>query len=140
MEPTELFHMAYLNGGAWAARTASDSAHFFGLMGHAMKCVLGHHAKRDSALKRNGGVRPLPLLENVESSTRASRADAVAVNEAMRALRLHDPACEEAIRLHVVRGQTLAQTADELGVNIHRLRTNVEYGRAWLGRRLAGER
>jgi len=138
IRPTDLFHSAYARGGGWATETAEDSGHFIRLMSHLMRKSLAVEARADHALKRNAGKRPAPLLFPEEDTKTRSREDTAAVTEALRALQHHDAGCEQAVRLHVVRGHTLRQTADDLGVTIHRVRVDVEYGLAWLNRRLSG--
>lgn len=131
---TELVNMACVRLLGRDQPCVEDRAHFFFLLGRAMHDVFVEEARRHATVKRGHGRRREMLVELADqSSTRIAATD---LRDGMDALRATDPDAARAVELHQLAGRSLRETAELMGVTLHRVRQHVEYGMAWLRERL----
>ncbi len=114
---------------------AEDRAHFYFLVGRAMRHTIAEEARRASAIKR-GGDRDREPLHDVPDSNASRALRESELNEGLDSLRKADPACADAIAHHYLGGRTLRQTAEVMGISLHTVRQHLAYGTAWLRARM----
>jgi RNA polymerase sigma factor (TIGR02999 family) len=132
LQATALVHEVWLrvvgddNPPIWKNRS-----HFFAVAAEAMRRVLVENARRKSAEKRGGGVRPLDLHD--VSIAEETRSDVLlAVDEALERLAARDPLAAQLIKLRFFVGMPNAQAAETLGVPERTAKRTWTYARAWL--------
>ncbi|MBM4112342.1 MAG: hypothetical protein FJ253_03050 [Phycisphaerae bacterium] len=124
------------------ALDAQNRRHLFMLLGRAMHDVLVEEARRNGSIKRGGDRRPVPLTAELPRDAPDEPVTANELEELCRALDELagvDPDAAEVIRLRFYCGRTLDETAELMESTLAGVRTNWEYGRAWLAERLGGE-
>ncbi|HRJ50432.1 MAG: hypothetical protein KF787_13340 [Phycisphaeraceae bacterium] len=117
--------------------SAEDRRHFFFLLGRAMKDVLAEQVRHDTAIKRGGDFKRVPLDPRVMG--REDRLqDRLEVHEAIEKFRGIDPEGALVAELRCVHEQSLEATAEALGMTVPVVRRHWQYARAWLKNHLGG--
>ena len=111
---------------------AEDRAHFFFLLGRAMRDTIVEEARRAGAAKRGGGVAPVPLLEIAHEDGRTESVNVVDLRDALEKLRERDPECARVLEYRFFVGRTLRETAEIMSISLHSARQHTAYGTAWL--------
>lgn len=138
LQATALVHEAYcrLVGGqtiAWDSR-----AHFYAAAAEAMRRILIEHARRVGAKKR-GGARKADAREIASVADLAHEetvCDALAIDEAIEALRKEDPRAASVVHLRFYTGLSIDETAAALGIAPSTVDREWRYARSWLLRHL----
>ncbi|MFN0135471.1 MAG: ECF-type sigma factor [Phycisphaerae bacterium] len=134
IQATALVHEAYLRlvnrELGWA-----DRAHFYAAAAEAMRHVLIDYARRAGAKKR-GGDRRREIASVVDLASDDSVAEALEIDEAIEALRQHDPRAASVVHLRFYTGLSIDQTAAALNVAPATVDREWRYARAWLLRYL----
>ncbi|MBL8880630.1 MAG: sigma-70 family RNA polymerase sigma factor [Phycisphaerales bacterium] len=134
IQATALVHEAYLRlvgrELAWA-----DRAHFYAAAAEAMRHVLIDYARRAGAKKRGGGLRR-EISNVVDLASDESISEAIEIDDAIEALRQHDPRAASVVHLRFYTGLSIDQTASALGLAPATVDREWRYARAWLHRRL----
>ncbi len=135
LQATALVHEAYLRlvgrEVAW-----SDRAHFYAAAAQAMRCVLIDHARKVKTKKRGGSKRRREIASVVDLASGDSIEEALAIDDAIEALREHDERAASVVHLRFYTGLSVAQTAKALGVAPATVDREWRYARAWLHRAL----
>ncbi|MEL6616175.1 MAG: ECF-type sigma factor, partial [Bacteroidota bacterium] len=114
----------------------ADRRHFFRIAARAMREVLADHARAQSAQKRGGPSRDLPLHEAVVA--RAGPPERIlALNEALERLRSRDARQADIVDLRYFVGLTIPETADLLDLSPATVKRDWTAARAWLQMTLA---
>src|SRR5262249_47974354 len=116
LEATALVHEAYQRlvhtpHGRW-----QDRAHFFAVCAQLMRRILVDHARSSQYLKRGGGIRLVPLEEDLAATPPRTR-DLVALDEALTALAAIDPRKGRVVELRFFGGLTMDETAAVLKIS-----------------------
>ena len=136
LSTTALVHESYLKLIRSEGLTVQDRAHFLALAAHAMRLVLVSYARSHGAEKRGGGVRPLPLDEELLlSHERAEQL--LALDEALARLAQLNERLSRTVELRFFGGLTVEETAEALGVVPSTVKLDWQKARAWLYRELA---
>lgn len=136
LQATALVHEAYLRlVGDNEKLGWSSRAHFYAAAAEAMRHVLIDHARRVGAKKRGGG-RARRVASVADLADEASLADALAIDEAIEALRATDPRAASVIQLRFFAGLSIDDTAAALDLAPSTVDREWRYARAWLSRRL----
>jgi RNA polymerase sigma factor (TIGR02999 family) len=140
LQPTALVHEAYLRlvGGDRALRW-DGRGHFFAAAAEAMRRILVENARRKKRLRHCGALQRVELAEDV-LAVEGPPEDVLAVDEALEQLAAADPATAELVKLVYFAGLTMEQAAETLGIAPRTAYRNWAYARAWLFRRLHGEK
>lgn len=133
--PTELVSEAYLRLGGVEVQQWTDRVHFFSIAARTMRQVLVDHARRRSAAKRGGGVRPVTLDEVSAVSTEPH--DLLALDAALRALAEEDERKARVVELHYFGGLSQAEIATALEVHVNTVASDLRFAQAWLQRAMA---
>lgn len=135
LQATALVHEAYVRlvgrDVAW-----TDRAHFYAAAAQAMRCILIDHARKAKSRKRGGGERRREIASVVDLASGESIDEALAIDDAIEALRRHDARAASVVHLRFYTGLSIAQTAEALGVAPATVDREWRYARAWLHRAL----
>ncbi|MEM1054565.1 MAG: sigma-70 family RNA polymerase sigma factor [Bacteroidota bacterium] len=113
-----------------------DRQHFFRIAARAMREVLADHARAQTAQKRGGGSRPLPLHEAIVA--RAGPPERIlALSEALDRLRMRDARQADIVDLRYFVGLTIPETAEVLDLSPATVKRDWTVARAWLQAALA---
>lgn len=129
-----LVHEAYLRLVEIDRVQWTDRAHFLAVAARVMRRVLIDHAKRRSAAKRGGGVRPGTLREELIAGD-ADIDTLIELDDALRKLDAEHPRQARALELHYFGGLTQEETAAALGTSQPTVARDLRFGRAWLASR-----
>jgi RNA polymerase sigma factor (TIGR02999 family) len=134
LEPTELAHELFLRL-IGADTNWQDRRHFYGVVSVAMRRILVDAARARSSEKRGGGGVHVTLSAADEAGSEDS--DALALDEALQALReLDDRKCE-IVELNYLIGLKREEIADVLEISVPTIDRELRFARAWLKQRLA---
>jgi len=135
LQATALVHEAYLRlvgdgDVGWDSR-----AHFYAAAAEAMRRILIEHARRVGAKKRGGGwKRDIASVADLASDE--SIAHALDIDDAIEALRGHDPRAASVAQLRFYTGLSIDETAAALNIAPSSVDRDWCYARAWLLRYL----
>lgn len=135
LQTTELVHEAYLKLCDADRLSPTDRAHFFALSARVMRQILVDRFRRQSAKKRGGPLRALPLHEG--SASIDGRGDALlAIDEAMTNLSRLNERTGRVVELKFFGGMSELEIAEVLGISVRTVNTEWRKARAWLSREL----
>jgi RNA polymerase sigma factor (TIGR02999 family) len=137
LNTTALVHEAYERLAKNAGLILADRAHFFRVAGRAMRAVLVDYARAQSAAKRGGRARPLPLDAVADLADAGVRIDEVlAVNDALHQLEAFDERLAQVAECRYFAGLSVEETAGALGISEATVKRDWAVARAWLHRAL----
>ena len=134
LETTALVHEAYLRLLGQEAVEWQNRAHFFGVAGKAMRCVLVDHARARAAAKRGGAARQVTLAG---AAAEEPAVDVLALHEALTMLAEVDSGLASLVELRYFAGLGIEETAEVLGVSPATVKRQWQVARAWLKRELS---
>lgn len=134
LQPTELAHELFLrligNDTDW-----QDRRHFYAVVSVAMRRILVDTARARSSDKRGGGEVHVTLSAAGEASSQDS--DALALDEALEALRAVDGRKCEIVELNYLLGLKREEIAEVMEISVPTIDRELRFARAWLKQRLA---
>jgi RNA polymerase sigma-70 factor (ECF subfamily) len=139
LEPTALVHEAFLKLIDQTSPAYSGRAHFFAVAATAMRHILIDHARADQAAKRGGGWTRISLHDDVSPSA-GSIVDVIALDDALKTLAELDDRQAKIVELRFFGGLTVDEVGEVLGISRSTVEEDWRMARAWLSRRLSGER
>lgn len=128
-----LVHETYLRlidqpKGSWQER-----AYFFGMVSRIMRQIIVDYARMIYAKKRKGGVRHVPLDNEIEASSLVRHAEtALLINTALERLAELDGRLVGVVECRYFAGFTEQETANALGVSIRTVQRDWRRAKAWL--------
>jgi RNA polymerase sigma factor (TIGR02999 family) len=135
LDATALVHEAYLKlGGEQSFATKSA---FMRAAAEAMRRVLVDHARAKRADKRGGDRNRIDLTD---AAGPIDDSNLIALDEALVEFARVDPEAAELVQLRYFTGLTIPQAAEALGISARTADRTWVYARAWLFRRVSGER
>ena len=132
IDPTALVHEAYLRLVGDTDPAFHNRAHFLGVASRVMRQILVDRARARNADKRQGGIR-VPLDEQVVF-TGERAAIVVALDDALVDLEKQDPEKSRLLELKYFGGMTAEESAELLGVPLHKVNRQIRLAQAWLRR------
>lgn len=132
---TALVHEAYLRLVGDRRVPWKNRAHFYAAAAEAMRRILLDHAKARGRQKRGGGRRRV-ALSVADIAETWNLEEIVSLDDALRRLAERDPAIGEVVRLRLLAGLGVDDTAEALGVSAATVKRRWEFGRTWLYREL----
>jgi len=132
IDPTALVHEAYLRLVGDTDPEFHNRSHFLGVASRVMRQILVDRARARNADKRQGGVR-VPLDEQVVF-TGERAAMVVALDDALVDLEKQDPEKSHLLELKYFGGMTAEESAELLGVPLHKVNRQIRLAQAWLRR------
>jgi RNA polymerase sigma-70 factor (ECF subfamily) len=139
LEPTALVHEAFLKLIDQTSSEFTGRAHFFAVAATAMRHILIDHARAQQAEKRGGGWTRISLHDDVSPSD-GSIVDVIALDDALRTLAELDERQAKIVELRFFGGLTVDEVGEVLSVSRSTVEEDWRMARAWLSRRLSGER
>jgi RNA polymerase sigma factor (TIGR02999 family) len=137
LQTTILVQEAYLRlAGHDGSVVPADRRQFFAAAARTMREFLVDCARKRATLKR-GGDRTRGALQEVAADLARDPAEVLALNEALDALREHDPRKADIVEVRYIIGLTIEETAKVLGVSPRTVSLEWQVARAWLHRELA---
>jgi RNA polymerase sigma factor (TIGR02999 family) len=134
LQPTELAHELFIRligtDTNW-----QDRRHFYGVVSVAMRRILVDTARARASDKRGGGELHVTLSAADQAGDENS--DAIALEEALEALRAIDGRKCEIIELNYLLGLKREEIADVLEISVPTIDRELRFARAWLKQRLA---
>ncbi len=133
LQPTALVHEAYMRLIGQDQPDYQSRAHFYGVAAQVMRQILVDHARRRTAAKRGGGVRPVSIDQ--VAGLVEERADViVALDEALKTLEQHDAGKAKLIEMRFFGGLTAEESASVVGIPVQTVRRHLRVAQAWLQR------
>ncbi|HEX4952675.1 MAG TPA: sigma-70 family RNA polymerase sigma factor [Thermoanaerobaculia bacterium] len=139
LETHDLIHEAFLRLVDQRQVDWRNRAHFFAIAAQMMRRILVDHARRRGYRKHGGGLRQL-ALDEVPDPAAQRDMDLVALDEALAELAQVDGELAKVVDLRFFGGLEHTEIAAALGVSNPTVRRRWRVAKAWLYRRLAGER
>lgn len=144
LDTTGLVHEAYLKLVSGAGADVESRAHFFALAVRAMRHILCNYARSRRALKRGGGLKPLPLAEGAALAAQAEPASEaadrlLALDAALKRLDQVDPRRSRVVECRFFGGLTVEETAMVIGVSTRTVKRDWAVAQAWLHREMTAE-
>jgi RNA polymerase sigma factor (TIGR02999 family) len=142
LNATALVHEAYLRLIDQSAPPWQSRAHFLAVASTAMRQILINYAKRQSASKRGGGARPIPLheieaaLKQADDPAEARDVALVALDGSLRRLESLDERQSRIVECRFFGGMTIQDTAEALGISPATVKRSWATAQAWLYRDL----
>jgi RNA polymerase sigma-70 factor (ECF subfamily) len=139
LDATALVHEAYLKlvDQTWAS--AESRGYFFGAAARAMRQILVDHARQRMRLKRGGKQRPITLEEHHLVADEFAVA-LVDMDDALRSLAGIDPRAARVVECRFFGGLSVEETAEVLGISVRTVKRDWILAKAWLYRKLQGEK
>jgi RNA polymerase sigma factor (TIGR02999 family) len=129
---TELVHELYLRMGAEEGKRFGDPAQFFAYAAQAMRHLMIDAARSRMRLKAGGDQVRVSMTDPVVGAVEIDPAQAVGLDDGLRALALEDARAARVVELHFFAGLELEQVADLLGVARRTVARDWRYARAFL--------
>ncbi len=131
LQATALVHEAYARLVGDQNLAWDNRAHFYGAAAEAMRRILIEHARRVGAKKRGGG-RTREIASVADLAHEETVSNALAIDEAIEALRQEDPRAASVVHLRFYTGLSIDETAAALGVAPSTVDREWRYARSWL--------
>lgn len=138
LQPTALVHELYLRLNDRRTVVWNDRSHFFGFAARTMRRILVDHARLKNAKKRAGGVRQVPLDDDLALAADPG-LDVVALDAALDRLAELDARQARVVELRFFVGLSMAEIARVLDVSPATVGRDWASARAWLFRELSAE-
>jgi RNA polymerase sigma factor (TIGR02999 family) len=135
LDATALVHEAYLKLGG--EQSFAGKSAFMRAAGNAMRRVLVDHARAKRAAKRGGNWNRVELAD---TPVPMDDSNVLALDEALAEFAAVDPEGAELVQLRYFTGLTIPQAAEALGISARTADRTWAYARAWLLRRISGEK
>jgi RNA polymerase sigma factor (TIGR02999 family) len=117
----------------------SDRQHFYAFAAMMMRRILTDYARQSLSLKRpTGQAERVPLHDEI-AWVNAAGKDMLDLDRALAELEKIDPRKARVVELRYFLGCTNQQTAEVLGVVRATVDRDLQFAKAWLGRRLLGD-
>ena len=114
----------------------SDRRHFYGIAARSMRQILVDYARRRSAIKRGGGVRPVSLTQ-VQVGVPGQADLLLAINDALDRLSSLNERLTRVFECRYFAGLTAQETAEVLDMPLRTVQRDWTKSKAWLRRQLA---
>ncbi|MFC4820279.1 ECF-type sigma factor [Dokdonella ginsengisoli] len=135
LQPTELANELFLRlidaDVAW-----QDRRHFYGVVSVAMRRILVDAARARGSERRGGGEVHV-TLSAAENAAGGDSGEALALEEALDALRAIDARKCEIVELNYLLGLKREEIAEVVGVSVPTVDRELRFARAWLKQQLA---
>jgi RNA polymerase sigma factor (TIGR02999 family) len=131
LNTTAVVHEAYLKLCREPGEWWNDRTEFLKVASTAMRHLVVDYARRGSAGKRGGGLRPLPLDDSVAERI-TSVVDVLAIDEALGSLAQLDPYLERVVECRFFAGLNAEETAQVLGRSKRTVERDWARARAYL--------
>jgi RNA polymerase sigma factor (TIGR02999 family) len=137
LQPTALVNELYLRLFSGDAPEVRDRAHFFALIARQLRHIVIDHARKRNADKRGRGAKvPLDSLD----FPFVPDENLLALDLELAELEKLDARAARVVELRFFSGLHDAEIAQVLGISVATVKRDWEFARAWLFRRMRGEK
>ena len=131
LQPTALVNEAYLRLTGGCLKDFQSRTHFFSVAAQVMRQILVDHARRRCAEKRGGGVRLIPLDDNLKISD--EQWDFIPdLDNALQRLETLHPRAAKVVELRFFSGLEEGAISEITGWSVRTVRRDWTFARAWL--------
>jgi RNA polymerase sigma-70 factor (ECF subfamily) len=138
LQTTAIVHEAYLRLVDQTRAAWQHQAQFFSIAAQVMRRILVDGARRRSAARRGGGVRPRVELDESLIAVPPRDGPILALDEALGTLERLDPKLARIVELRFFGGLTIPETAEVLGVSHATVEREWAAARVWLHKEIGG--
>lgn len=138
LQTTALVNEAYLKLVDHKGMRWQNRAHFYAVAAQAMRRILVDYARSRDALKRGGGLAPVPLDE-ASAVADAQAGNLLALNDALDQLALLDERKSRIVVLRYFGGMSVEETAEVVGLSATTVMREWSSAKAWLLRAMSPE-
>jgi RNA polymerase sigma-70 factor, ECF subfamily len=135
LQPTALVAELYLRLIDRRTVSFKNRSHFFGSVSEMMRRILINHHRTRAAERRGGGVRPVPLDENLDPLTGRGE-DLLELDDALRRLAEIHPRQAKGVELYYFIGLDNAEVAETLGISVTQVKRDFAAAKLWLQKEL----
>jgi RNA polymerase sigma factor (TIGR02999 family) len=140
LQATALVHDAYIRlVDVEQAQHWDSRQHFFAAAAEAMRRILVETARRKKRIKHGGDLERVEL-DGEQLAVELPVDDLLAINEALEQLEASDEQSARLVKLRYFAGLSVEDAAELLGISPRTAYRDWSYARAWMYRRLGGER
>ncbi len=139
LQPTALVNEAYLRLVEQDRVVWQDRTHFFGIAAQMMRRILVDYARGRGRAKRFGGAVRVELDDRI-GGAEPRHSELLLVDRALTELNGIDPRQAQIVELRYFGGLTDGEVAEALGVSRSTVTREWHIARAWLYRRITGDR
>lgn len=142
LQPTALANEAYLRLRGLHHVPWHDRTHFFAIASRMMRRVLVDHARARGAVKRGSDAPRVELIEGLNDSLQPAMdsLELIDLDRALDELAGAEPRLARLVEVRFFGGLTIDEAAEVLGCSARTAKRDWAFARAWLLRRLSGER
>lgn len=131
LQATALVNEAYLRLTGGSEKDFQSRTHFFAVAARVMRRILVDHARRRRTEKRGGGVRIIPLDENLKISD--EQWDFIPdLDTALQRLEALHPRAAKVVELRFFSGLEEGAIGEVMGMSVRTVRRDWTFARAWL--------
>jgi RNA polymerase sigma factor (TIGR02999 family) len=135
LDTAGLIHDTYIKLTAGCSVPVESQAHFLALASRTMRQIIVDHARRKSALKRDGGLLRVSTLRGVAAQG-LSAEEIVALDEALEKLEAVEPLLTRIVEMRFFGGATIDETAQALAISTATAKRHWIRARAFLFQQL----
>jgi len=138
LQATALVHEAYIRlVDVEKAQHWDSRGHFFSAAAEAMRRILVENARRKQSVRGGGDFRHV-TLNDVAGSAPGDTVDLIALDEAITALEIEEPAKARLVKLRFFSGLSIDEAAQAMQISRATAKRYWVYARAWLFGRMNG--
>ncbi len=138
LQTTALINEVYIRLVNFREMSWQNRAHFFAVCAKLMRRILTDFARSRRYAKR-GGDTPHVSLDEARIVSQDSRADFVALDDALNRLGALDPRKSQVVELRFFGGLSVEEAAEVLKVSSDTVQREWKVAKVWLLRQLGGE-
>lgn len=131
LTPTALVNEMWLRLASDPGQSSGNRVQFLAHAARGMRQVLVDHARRRDASKRGGGNAALSL-SGIEAAAEAPGVDALALEQALKALEAMDPRKARVVELRYFAGLEMGEIGELLGISRMTAHRDWDVARAFL--------
>lgn len=135
LSPTDLIGEAYVRLALGEQPEWDDRVHFFAIAARTMRQVLVDFARKQNAVKRGAGDKPITLDE--QGIAVDQPAELLALHDALEELAHIDERKARAVELHYFAGLTHQEVANALDVHVNTVSRELKLAEAWIHRKMS---
>lgn len=139
LQSTALVHEVYLRMCGQQDPEWQGRAHFFAVAAKMIRRILVDHARHKATAKRGGSLQLDQLAEAVTIPVQAN-VDTLLLDESLNELATFDPRKSQVVEMRFFGGLSAKDIATVLNTTEATVRRDWNVARAWLYRRMQGER
>jgi len=138
LQPTALVHEAYFKLAGQRPKNWGGRPQFLAVCGAIMRQVLVDYARMRRAARRNGGERPVAIIDDLDCLPPGR--DVSDLDDALKALEKLDPVKAKVVELRFFAGMEVPEVAQLLRCSTATVKRHWALARAFLYRELTGNR